>query len=147
MLVKSQAKYIQSLGQKKYRDEHHVFVAEGPKILAELLRDAKANLQSIYALPNWIEANESLLHDTNTIPISDSELERISQLKTPNQVLALVKQFDEQTITTSNTITLALDTIQDPGNLGTIIRVCDWFAVNQIVCSLDCADRYNPKVV
>ena len=81
------------------------------------------------------------------IEVSEEELEKISQLTTPNQVLAIIKKVDEPVINVKEKITLTLDTIQDPGNLGTIIRIADWFGIEQIICSKDCADMYNPKVV
>jgi TrmH family RNA methyltransferase len=148
MLVKSKLKYIQSLGQKKPRDEEGVFIAEGPKLVKELLETAPNFVEEIFALKEWIEENQKFLTKNKVEEITEPELERISQLHTPNKVLAIVKKFDvgEKSITKEK-ITLTLDTIQDPGNLGTIIRTADWFGVEQIVCSQDCADVYNPKVV
>ncbi len=146
MLVKSQAKYIQSLGHKKQRDETGLFIAEGPKIVAELLQTEV--VQQIYALKEWIDANTQALKHVEVIEIGVAELEKISQLTTPNTVLAVLKKFDTNpSIETKGKITLALDTIQDPGNMGTIIRTADWFGVDQIVCSENCTDIYNPKVV
>lgn len=148
MLVKSKLKYIQSLGQKKPRDEAGAFIAEGPKLVKELLESAPDAIEEIYALKEWIEENKKLLTKNTVVEISDQELERISQLSTPNKVLAVIKKIStDEPIFTKEKITLALDTIQDPGNLGTIIRTADWFGVEQIVCSKDCADVYNPKVV
>lgn len=148
MLSKSQIKYIQSLGQKKQRDEDRVFIAEGPKIVEELLTAANADVIQVYAVKEWIEKNASQQLNIPLIEIEETELVRISQLQTPNSVLAIAKQaantFD---IKAAGNITLALDGIQDPGNMGTIIRIADWFGVKQIVCSTNCADRYNPKVV
>lgn len=148
MLVKPKLKYIQSLGQKKSRDEEGVFIAEGPKIIKELLEANNAEVIEVFALEKWITDNGKLLTKLNVTEISEKELERISQLTTPNKVLAIVKKFDAgEKIITKEKITLALDTIQDPGNLGAIIRTADWFGVEQMVCSNDCADMYNPKVV
>ena len=140
-------KYIQSLGQKKPRDEEKVFVAEGPKLVEELIASGNADIIHIYATAEWI--NDNRRNATGNITgINDDELKRISQMVTPNKVLAVVKQFPSiNKIDVKNKITLALETIQDPGNLGTIIRTADWFGVEQIVCSNDCADMYNPKVV
>ncbi|HVT84909.1 MAG TPA: RNA methyltransferase [Chitinophagaceae bacterium] len=148
MLVKSKLKYIQSLGQKKPRDEAGVFVAEGPKLVKELLETKGVTFIEIFGTREWVEENQKLLTNNNVEEIKEKELELISQLTSPNKVLAIVKKFDVgQKIVTKQTITLALDTIQDPGNLGTIIRTADWFGIEQIVCSRDCADVYNPKVV
>jgi TrmH family RNA methyltransferase len=146
MLVKSQAKDIQSLGQKKQRDKLGLFIAEGPKIVTELLQTSA--VQQIYALKEWIEDNNQRLKHVEVVQVSLAELEKISQLTTPNNVLAVLKKFDEKPfIETKGRLTLVLDTIQDPGNMGTIIRTADWFGVDQIVCNENCADIYNPKVV
>lgn len=148
MLAKSKVKYIQSLGQKKHRDEERCFIAEGPKLVEELLMTKTAVLKEIFGTSAWINENRQLLNDVAFSEITEQELERISQFSTPNKVLAIVEQFDEGEVSNiSAKIILALETIQDPGNLGTIIRIADWFGVEQIVCSTDCADRYNPKVV
>jgi TrmH family RNA methyltransferase len=146
MLIKSQVKYIQSLSHKKLRDSEGVFVAEGPKLINELL-SARLPLQQLYAVKEWIEEQERPLAIAVT-EISQPELERISHLQTPNQVLGIFKKPDfSANKPLRNTISLMLDTIQDPGNLGTIIRCADWFGISQIFCSDDCADAWNPKVV
>ena len=146
MLVKAQAKYIQSLGQKKHRDEYGVFIAEGPKVVGELLQTGA--VQHLYALKGWIDANKHIIGKVDTVEISEAELEKISHLTTPNQVLAIVRKYERQPlIQTKGKFVLVLDTIQDPGNLGTIIRTADWFGIDQLVCSSDCADIYNSKVV
>lgn len=148
MLGKSQAKYIQSLGQKKVRDEEGVFVAEGPKIIAELLASADAGIVQLYALREWITANRNDCNGIEIIEIDENDLTKISQMATPNKVLAVVKKQEaSEELLAKETVSLVLDTIQDPGNLGTIIRIADWFDIRQIICSNDCADRYNPKVV
>ncbi len=147
MLVKSKIKYIQSLGQKKFRDGAGVFIAEGPKIVKELLEAGPALVREVYALPEWITENQHLLKDTHTEEITEAELEKISQLKTPNKVLALAGQFTHEQMELKGRLTLALCGIQDPGNLGTIIRIADWFGITQVVCSEDSADLYNPKVI
>ena len=147
MLIKSKVKYIQSLGQKKFREQEGLFIAEGPKIIKELL-EANADVKEVYALNEWINENKKLLNKAEVTEITESELEKISQLTTPNKVVAVVKQFNPETsIITKGKTTLVLDTIQDPGNLGTIIRIADWFGIEQVVCSNDCADVYNSKVV
>lgn len=143
MLSKNEIKYIQSLGHKKQRDEYGVFVAEGPKLAAELLQ-SQANIVTIYALALWKEANSH----HNVTEVSPKELERISQLKTPHEVVVIVNQFPwPASFAFINEITLCLDGIQDPGNMGTLVRIADWFGISQILCSSDCADIYNPKVV
>jgi TrmH family RNA methyltransferase len=147
MLIKSQVKYIQSLSHKKSRDSEDVFIAEGPKVINELLYTPHVQLQQLFGLKEWIGGQPADIAK-KTIEISERELERISFLQTPNQVLGIFKkpQFAANR-PVRNTVSLMLDTIQDPGNLGTIIRCADWFGIQQIFCSTDCADAFNPKVV
>ena len=148
MLVKSQVKYIQSLGHKKFRDAEGVFVAEGPKLVQELLQSGNTALVTVYATRDWLIENESLLNGkNNAVEMNFHELERISFLTSPAQVLAIFRKpvFDVQE--KPGGITLVLDNVQDPGNLGTIIRTADWFGVKRMVCSPDTADLFNPKVV
>ncbi|MET0462953.1 MAG: RNA methyltransferase [Chitinophagaceae bacterium] len=148
MLGKSKIKYIQSLGQKKHRDDERLFIAEGPKIVAELLQDNPDGISHVYAVSAWMEERHAQLPSSLVTEVSADELARISQLHTPNQVLAVMKQFPESSIPSlKGSLALALDTIQDPGNLGTIIRIADWFGISRIICSHECADQYNPKVV
>lgn len=146
MISKSQLKYIQSLGQKKHRDTEGLFVAEGPKLVRELMQSEQAEISHLYALEEWITENEKLLGQVDVTVISEQELERISQLTTANKVIAVIKKFETKE-PEMNAVSLILDTIQDPGNLGTIIRIADWFGVKAILCSYDCADMYNSKVV
>lgn len=150
MLSKSTIKYIQSLADKKARTEANCFIAEGPKIVETLIELNDSCVQHIYTLSEWIEPHKILLEKSKIKVdiITEIELERISQLQTPNQVLALVKQFEEFDISTINDgLYLMLDGIQDPGNMGTIIRTADWFGISGIICSEDCVDMYNTKVV
>lgn len=148
MLGKSKIKYIQSLGQKKHRDDERLFIAEGPKIVAEMLDASPGAVSQVYALSSWIRENEGRYDASLITEVGEDELSKISQLHTPNQVLAVIKQYPSSaTLLAKGGIMLALDTIQDPGNLGTIIRIADWFGITHIVCSHECADQYNPKVV
>jgi TrmH family RNA methyltransferase len=148
MLVKSQLKYIQSLGQKKPRDENAVFIAEGPKIVGELLDESPGQVIEIYATPAWIQENSTRTTTASLTAVTKDDLARISQLITHHEVLAIVKKFIfPPAIEVRNSIILALDSIQDPGNMGTIIRIADWFGVSQVICGNGCADIYNPKVV
>ena len=150
MISKSIIKYIQSLQHKKFRDEHNAFVAEGPKVVDELLSGRLFNCKHIYATAAWIEDNKQKHGELASIIIlvKDFELEKLSGLKTANQVVA---EFEKRKSAIpndlKNKITLLLDDIHDPGNLGTIIRIADWFAVESIVCSENTVDMYNPKVV
>ena len=149
MLVKSQVKYIQSLGHKKFRDTYGVFIAEGPKIVSELLTADNLILSQCFATETWIEQNQSLLEGKEKLvtKIDDQELQRISFHNSPNQVLAVFSKPRFATVNKPSGIILLLDTIQDPGNLGTILRTADWFGLKKIVCSEDTVDVFNPKVV
>lgn len=142
MITKKQVKYIQSLSQKKLRDSEKQFVAEGPKIVDELLTVDALELVALYATEEWT-AKQSAAWPVETV--SDGELERISFLKTPNQVLAIFKK--PEIVAADSGWELVLDGIQDPGNLGTIIRTADWFGVSRVVCSEDTADAFAPKVI
>jgi TrmH family RNA methyltransferase len=149
MLVNSQVKYIQSLGHKKFRDADGVFVAEGPKIVLELLQSQNCNMVHCYATREWLHLNESILKGREHLlhEVGEQELERISTLVTPNQVMAVFSKPEFNNRHSKGNLILLLDTIQDPGNLGTILRTADWFGVTQVVASLDSADLFNPKVV
>lgn len=136
MLSRNQIKFIQSLRQKKNRQEQGVFIAEGEKVVQEFLR-SDWEVEKVYATNEWAGGGQC---------VSKKELERISCLKTPNKVLALVKIPKEKKVL-EGALVLALDGIGDPGNLGTIIRLADWFGVKHILCSTNCVDVYNPKVV
>ncbi|HTN05550.1 RNA methyltransferase [Agriterribacter sp.] len=151
MLSKSRVKYIQSLYHKKLRDEEGCFVIEGPKITEEFLLQAPGEILALYAVENWLSNNNTCLKEVNPscIFLADaSDLEKISSRSTPNQVLAIVRKKKDQPETTIHPgLFLMLDGIQDPGNFGTIVRIADWFGISTILCSPECADLYNPKVV
>jgi TrmH family RNA methyltransferase len=151
MFNKTHTKYIQSLHHKKFRDENGVFIAEGPKGVLELLESQKFTCLQLFALHDWVDENKNLLTKykvPEVIAVKDFELEKISLLTAPNTLLAVFKTKKEKTpADIKNKITLVLDTIQDPGNFGTIIRIADWFGIENIICSPGCADMYNPKVV
>lgn len=141
MVVKNQIKFIKSLQQKKYRNQHGLFVAEGVKLVSELL-NSRLSLAFLYSADNnFIPAKNIKVQK-----ISESDLKRISSLKTPNKVLAVFEIPSPKPIDFSNWI-LALDRVQDPGNLGTIIRLADWFGIGQLLCSPDTVDCYNPKTL
>lgn len=147
MLSKKEVKYIQSLDHKKNRDEQGCFIAEGPKIVSELIGLIPNQIIHIYAIKEWIEAHNTILQNIPVQEVAAYELEKLSQLQTPNQVIATVKQFQPVLPIIKNAFALYLDALQDPGNFGTIIRIADWFGIPHIVCSPGCADVYNPKVV
>ena len=141
MITKNQIKFIKSLSLKKNRQKEQLFIAEGEKIVAELL-NSNFELHEIFATNEWILKNT----DVRAIKVTNSELDRISNLKSANNVLAVVKIKQEKLLKNTR-LTLVLDDINDPGNLGTIIRMCDWFGVKQLVCSKSTVDCFNPKVV
>ncbi|MBX2925025.1 MAG: RNA methyltransferase [Chitinophagaceae bacterium] len=150
MLSKSRVKYIQSLYHKKFRDEANKYVIEGPKVLAEFLRETPHHIQEIYCIKTWFNNNRHLLSAISPdiiFVIEDHELARISSLSTPNQVLAVIIKNASKEVSPAGRLSLMLDNIQDPGNLGTIIRIADWFGIKTIFCSEDCVDMYNPKVI
>jgi TrmH family RNA methyltransferase len=149
MLTKSKIKYIQSLSQKKLREQEEVFVAEGPKIVEEILQATNVKLRELFATKSWIPNSpntERQFAETRT-EITDEELQRISFLQTSNQVLGIFERPFFLPLSATNKVSLMLDSIQDPGNLGTIVRCADWFGVQQIICSKDCVDIFNPKTV
>lgn len=141
MLTKNQIKYITQLKQKKFRDLNNVFVAEGFKVINELL-NSTLQVEHIYttAQLNFAVSKEFITE------ITEAELNKISCLTTPNECLAVFKMKDIKQ-PTANSLQIALDDVRDPGNLGTIIRLCDWFGITDLICSNETVDVYNPKVV
>ena len=151
MINKSTVKYIQSLQHKKFRDEYDAFIAEGPKVVLELLQYNIFECEHIYCnVAGFKLLSEKIRKQfaDKIIEVIDFELEKISALSTANNLLGVFKKKSTlNSINISNKITLFLDDIQDPGNLGTIIRTADWFGIETIFCSNATADCYNPKVV
>ena len=143
MVTKSELKYIQSLSDKKVRLETGCFIAEGVKLVGEMIA-AGYPLKAVYALDSW-ESPDATLEVTR---IEAFELEKMSMLQTPNQVLAVAMMPQKkEVLNLEGPLTIVLDGIQDPGNMGTIIRTADWFGITQIVASEDTVDVYNPKVI
>ncbi|MGC6438526.1 MAG: TrmH family RNA methyltransferase [Flavobacteriaceae bacterium] len=140
MLTKNQTKRILSLSKKKYRQEQQCFVAEGPKVVQEFL-DAQYDLVEILSTSDYYQAFGKAY-----TKVSEMELNKISNLKTPNVVVAIFKIPTPVEIDASQLI-VALDGLNNPGNLGTIIRLCDWFGVKDLVCSINSVDCYNSKVI
>ncbi len=141
MVSKNQIKLITSLQQKKYRVANQLFFAEGIKVIQELV-ESNFELVHLYTTQNDFD---EVSNAKKTI-INESDLKKISALATPNTCLALFKIPANKEIVESGLI-IALDSIRDPGNLGTILRLCDWFGINQLICSKETVDIYNPKVV
>ena len=144
MITKADIKYIKSLQNKKERSLSKKFIIEGEKIVNEALIYGSEVLEQIYATSNYIEQIEVPTSISLTI-ITPQELEKISTLTTPNKAIGICKQ--QITIKRKSNLILALDHIQDPGNLGTIIRLADWFGISEIICSENTVDCYNPKVI
>lgn len=149
MLTKNTVKYIQSLTQKKFRDLHGEFIAETPKVVEDMLHSRSLKCTRLFALKEWADLHPDLMALADeSLVISDMELQRVSCLKTPQVILGVFQIPAETTLPLmQGKITLMLDEIQDPGNMGTIIRIADWFGIEHIICSRHCAHHYSPKVV
>ena len=146
MISKNKIKYIHSLELKKNRREENAFVAEGHKLVGDLL--GKFPCKYLAATAEWWHENSSA-QANETVIVTDEELSKASFLKTPQSVLAIFEQ-DNSSVDLSvirNSLCLALDDVQDPGNLGTIIRLADWFGIEHIFCSPNTVDVYNPKAI
>lgn len=147
MLSKATIRYLRSLHDKKFRLQHRAFMVEGPKLVDELLHSPAWEAKHVYATDDW--------HWPSGIPesrferISEKELSQVSALATPNKVLAVAAMPEDGRPVNApeRGLHLVLDQVQDPGNLGTILRIADWFGIDSIICSPDCADRFNPKVI
>lgn len=144
MLSKNKIKYIRSLELKKNRKEEHAFLAEGNKLVNDLINHFSCQL--LVATKEWLQSHPHL-QAAEIIEVTHEELSRASLLKTPQEVLAVFEQphYKFDTNVTDQSLCLALDDVQDPGNLGTIIRIADWFGIEHIFCSSGTADVYNPK--
>ena len=148
MISRTRIKWIKSLEMRKYRLQEKAFVAEGPKLVGELL--PYSTPLYIAATKDWLDANRHLLRAVKEVDeVSQTELERASLLRTPQSVLA-VMPIPERRLDISSLqkkLVIALDSVQDPGNLGTILRIADWFGIHEVLCSEGTADIYNPKCV
>lgn len=138
-MTKADIQFIRSLSDKRTRDAEHLFIAEGDKLVEEI-RSSDFRIRRIYTTRTDIKGQD-VEH------IDKKEMERISQLKTATDTLAVVEQPRHRLDIDTSSLILALDGVQNPGNLGTIIRLADWFGIKDIICSKECADCYNPKVV
>jgi TrmH family RNA methyltransferase len=150
MISRNQVKYLNSLKLGKFRDLNRQFIAEGVKLVDEMLA-SHFPVHSIYALPSWISSHTKLQWQpaVEVFEVTEPELKKISNLATPNEVLAVVGYHKAGMPEPKDLgdMALILDRIQDPGNLGTMIRTADWFGIGHIICSPGTADVYNPKVV
>lgn len=150
-LSKNTIKYVKSLHQKKFRQKYNNFIVEGDKIVRELLSQTAFEIEGLYALPEWLIENEKNINlpSTQIHSCSPTDLGRISTLKTPNQVLLIVHIPTESHSTDkiNTSLSLYLDDIRDPGNMGTIIRIADWFGISQVFYSSTSVEWTNPKVI
>jgi len=148
MLSKNKIKFLRSLQSKKAREIENCYIAEGDRIVNELL-SSNCKIIEIIALAEWIEENNLIIKGIPYEYASKEELNSISSLTSPQKVLCVVQIHDIklQVESISQKLVLALDKIQDPGNMGTIIRLANWFGIEDILCSNDCVDIYNPKVI
>jgi TrmH family RNA methyltransferase len=146
MLSKAKIKYIRSLELKKFRNEYKTFVAEGNKLVEDLLFSFECEL--LIAKSSWM-ATQGNIPAKELLVADEGDLEKVSFLKSPQDVIAVFRQpnYLIDNVDTDNNLVLVLDGVQDPGNLGTIIRIADWFGIGDVVCSLDTADVFNPKTV
>lgn len=149
MLSKTQSKYIRSLALQKFRKEYQSFIAEGEKIVAEWLLSAH-KIEMIVGVDEWIQSNQELINkhpEALLISVTEKELQQISSLQTANKTLIVVKDLAPSAIINIQDWCIALDGIRDPGNMGTILRIADWYGIQHVVCAPDCVDAYSPKVV
>jgi TrmH family RNA methyltransferase len=151
MISKNEIKYIQSLHSKKNREEDGLFIIEGIKLVTEFISQSKFAIKEVFATSEYINNHKSnLVNNKITFTeISEEDLKKISLQSSPNQVLAIVNKAIQElnTMLLSSSTTLYLDDIRDPGNLGTIIRIADWFGIKQVICSPNCTELYNPKTL
>ena len=145
MISKNEIKYLKDFSDKKHRYAEQKFVVEGEKMAEELLNHHREFIYRVYATEEFLISHKIALGKLDTYQVTESELQRISQLKTANKVLVLCN-FMPLSIPESK-LTLVLDGINDPGNLGTIIRIADWFGISHIYCSEHTVDKYSPKVI
>ncbi|MBS1636740.1 MAG: RNA methyltransferase [Bacteroidetes bacterium] len=151
MISKNRLKHIQSLHLKKFRLEHQCFIAEGVKVVNEFIGSAAYKPLEVFATVPYLNAHHKQLEENN-IPfteVSEDELKKISLQSTPNQVLAICPMVHQKldAVKLHTHLNLFLDDIKDPGNLGTIIRIADWFGIPQVICSPTCAELYNIKTI
>ena len=150
-LSKNKLKYLRSLKLKKFRQKYNNFIVEGDKIASELLESNSLEIEGIFATEEWINSNSHLLYTYTSIThvASEPDLKKITLFNTPSQVFVVVRQpnraLPDDFLTKH--FTLFLDDIQDPGNMGTILRIADWFGISTVICSENCVDIYNHKVV
>ncbi len=151
VISKNQIKYLKSLSTSKFRQKYNKFVAEGDKLALEFIKTSAFQIEMIFAYPSWIEDNTSILYkkDLPITEVNEKSMRQITNLKTPSSVFLLLNK-PEETVKINlkhNEASFFLDGVQDPGNVGTIIRTADWFGIKNIFANENTADWYNPKVI
>ena len=144
MITRNQIKFVKSLHQKKYRYLHRCFIVESSKNVLEII-NSNYEVKFLFATKKWLKSNKILLNE-GVFLVTENDLKRVTCLKNPSDVL-IVKIPDIINNFNFSGINVALDSINDPGNFGTILRTCDWFGIKNIYCSKNCVDLFNPKVV
>ncbi|NLV53020.1 MAG: RNA methyltransferase [Bacteroidales bacterium] len=154
MISKNRIKYVHSLEMKKYRKKEGVFVAEGHKLVGDLLESGSFACKYLMATDEWLEQNKNLLEESlkhvEMNQVTEDELRKVSFQEKPQQVLAIFEQPEyvvDVNEEANKNLCLVLDDVQNPGNMGTIVRMADWFGIEHVFCSIGCADIYNPKTV
>lgn len=154
MLSKPEIQFVQSLHQKKFRQIYHKFIAEGDKTAREVLAQDKFGVHALFAQPHWLEQNAALIESKGILAreVTEGEMKKISALVSPSEALVVLQDAPSDALHSSpftlhSKFSITLDGIRDPGNLGTLIRIADWFGIKNVFCSPDCADLRSPKVV
>lgn len=149
MISKNAAKYIKSLQQKKYRIIEKSFIVEGSKSVIELIK-SNFKIRTVYATSVFLKDQKQLIYNTENkfeiVEVQEKELSAVGNYTSNNAAIAIVETKDNSPLRAVG-FSIALDRVNDPGNLGTIIRIADWYGIETIICSTDCADQYNPKVI
>lgn len=148
MLSNNQRKLINKLNRKKFRKSENLFIAEGEKVLVEAIQ-SELTVENVFGSPEFIENHPDIAGLAFFEEVSEEELRKVSSLSTPNKALGIIKipEHSLSLLQLKKELFLIAESINDPGNLGTMIRIADWFGINNIICSLDTVDAYNPKVV
>ncbi|MFW5804507.1 MAG: TrmH family RNA methyltransferase, partial [bacterium] len=150
MLSKNKIKLFNALKKKKHRDNDQLFIVEGEKVVYEILK-SDFEIELMVSTEQWLRKNQGLIYSRaeEVISIESTDIQKISSFKSPGEVLAIIKmpkqEYDKKEIL--DDISIVLDNVQDPGNIGTLIRTADWFGIKNIICSTDSVDVYNPKVI
>lgn len=149
VITNNQIKYVKSLHQRKFRQKYNKFIAEGEKIAEEILRNPTYEISEVYGSSEWIQRNEDSLVASNceAIPVYGAAMSKISNLVTASPVLFVLTQKSEEVRGSLPPRSIYLDDVQDPGNVGTIVRIADWFGVGAVIRSPGSADFHNPKVI